>query len=146
MPLPRGALDLSVGATRDVADELQPSGSLSLTRETPRGTLTAALSQDVRTSDRSNELRTTRASLGYTHEINALSQIGLSASFAELSPAPAARRSTIPPAPICAPHTATRSPATGSSPRATNTASATRTPSAPQHPTASSSPSNASSH
>ena len=85
LPLPRGSLALSVGATRDVADELQPSGSLSLTRETPRGTLSAALSQDVRTSDRSNELRTTRASLGYTHEINALSQIGLSASFVEIA-------------------------------------------------------------
>ena len=85
LPLPRGALALSVGATRDVADELQPAGSLRLTHEMPRSTLTAALSQDVRTSDRSNELRTTRASLDYTHEINALSQIGLSASFAELS-------------------------------------------------------------
>ena len=85
LPLPRGALELSVGATRDVADEIQPAGSLRLTHEMPRSTLTAALSQDVRTSDRSNELRTTRASLDYAHAINALSQIGLSASFAELS-------------------------------------------------------------
>ena len=85
MPLPRGSLALSVGATRDVADEIQPAGSLRLTHEMPRSTLTAALSQDVRTSDRSNELRTTRASLDYTHQINALSQIGLSANFAEIA-------------------------------------------------------------
>lgn len=85
LPLPRGSLALSVGATRDVADEIQPSGRLRFTHEMPRSTLIAALSQDVRTSDRSNELRTTRASLDYIHEINALSQVGLSASFAELS-------------------------------------------------------------
>jgi hypothetical protein len=85
LPLPRGALALSVGATRDVADDIQPAGRLRLTHEMPRSTLIAALSQDVRTSDRSNELRTTRASLDYIHEINALSQIGLSANFAEIS-------------------------------------------------------------
>ena len=50
-----------------------------------RSTLTASLSQDVRTSDRSNELRTTRASVGYDYEINSLSGIGVSANFAELA-------------------------------------------------------------
>ena len=84
LPLPRGSLAVSAGVTLDVADELQPAGSLDLSREFARGTLTAALSQDVRTSDRGNELRTTRASLGYTHQINTLSSLSLSASHAEL--------------------------------------------------------------
>jgi len=84
LPLPRGSLDLSAGVTLDVADELQPVGSLAFSRAFARGTLTAALSQDVRTSEPGNELRTTRASLGYTHQINTLSSFSLSASYAEL--------------------------------------------------------------
>jgi hypothetical protein len=84
LPLPRGSLGFSAGVTLDVADEFQPVGSLDFSREFARGILTAELSQDVRTSDRSNELRTTRASLGYTHQINTLSSLSLSANYVEL--------------------------------------------------------------
>jgi hypothetical protein len=85
LPLPRGSLAFSVGATRNVANDIVPSGSLEFTHEMPRSTLTASLSQDVRTSDRSNELRSTRASIGYDYQINALSSVGVSANFAELA-------------------------------------------------------------
>jgi hypothetical protein len=39
----------------------------------------------VRTSDRSNELRSTQASVGYDYQINSLSSVGISANFAELA-------------------------------------------------------------
>ena len=85
LDLPRGSLAFSVGATLDTNDNLVPSGRLNFTHQMRSSTLTASLSQDVRTSDRSNELRTTRASVGYDYEINSLSGIGLSANFAEVA-------------------------------------------------------------
>jgi len=85
LPLPRGSLAFSVGATRDVANNIVPTGSLNFTHEMPRSTLTASLSQQVRTSDRSNELRSTQASVGYDYQINSLSSVGVSANFAELA-------------------------------------------------------------
>ena len=85
MPLPRGALEVSLGATSDVSDTIRPVGRVGLTHEMARSTLTASLERQVRTSSRANELRTTRASLGYNYEINSLSQIDVSASFAELA-------------------------------------------------------------
>jgi hypothetical protein len=85
LPLPRGSLAFSVGATRDVANNIVPTGSLNFTHEMPRSTLTASLSQQVRTSDRSNELRSTQASVGYDYQINSLSSVGISANFAELA-------------------------------------------------------------
>ncbi|MGI3212166.1 hypothetical protein ACROSR_13735 [Roseovarius tibetensis] len=85
LPLPRGAIALSLGATSDVSDTIRPVGSLDFTHEILRSTLTASIERQVTTSDRSNELRTTRASVGYDYEINSLSGIGVSANFAELA-------------------------------------------------------------
>lgn len=85
LPLPRGSISLSLGATSNVEDTLVPVGSLDFTHEMPRSTLTASLQRQVRTSDRSNELRTTSVEVGYDYEINSLSGIGLSANFAEVA-------------------------------------------------------------
>ena len=85
MPLPRGAIEISLGATSDVDDTILPVGSLEFTHEMKRSTLTASLERQVRTSSRSNELRTTRASLGYDYEINSLSALEFSANVAELA-------------------------------------------------------------
>jgi len=85
LPLPRGSLAFSLGATRNVANDIVPSGRINFTHEMPRSTLTASLSQDIRTSDRSNELRSTQASVGYDYQINSLSSVGVSANFAELA-------------------------------------------------------------
>jgi len=87
MSLPRGALEISLGATSDVSDTIRPVGSIAFNYEMPRSTLTATLNQQVATSSRSNELRTTSASLGYTYEINSLSNLSFLANFAELSQA-----------------------------------------------------------
>ncbi len=87
MPLPRGAIEISLGATSDVDDTVRPVGSLDFTHEMKRSTLTASLERQVRTSSRSNELRTTSASLGYNYEINSLSDISFSANYAELKQA-----------------------------------------------------------
>jgi len=87
LPLPRGSIELSLGATSDVDDTVRPVGSLDFTHEMKRSTLTASLSRQVTTSSRSNELRTTEASLGYNYEINSLSEISFSANYAELKQA-----------------------------------------------------------
>lgn len=87
IPLPRGALEISLGATSDVSDTIRPVGSVAYTHEMTRSTLTAALERQVATSSQSNELRTTRASVGYNYEINSLSNIDFSASLVELSQA-----------------------------------------------------------
>lgn len=85
MPLSRGALEISLGAASDVDDTILPVGSVDFVHEMKRGTFTASLERQVTTSTRSNELRTTRASLGYNYEINSMSNLFLSANFAELA-------------------------------------------------------------
>lgn len=87
MLLPRGAIEVSLGATSDVDDTIRPVGSLNFIHEMKRSTLTASIERQVTTSSRSNELRTTRASLGYSYEINSLSDLEFSANFAELAQA-----------------------------------------------------------
>ncbi|MBE0454236.1 MAG: hypothetical protein IBX58_11200 [Roseovarius sp.] len=84
MPLPRGGLAFSLGATSDVDDTIRPVGSLAVTHEMARSTLTASLERQVTTSSRSNELRTTRASVNYTYEINEISDLGFSVNVADL--------------------------------------------------------------
>lgn len=84
MPLPRGALEISVGATSDVSDTIRPVGSVDFTHEMKRSTFTASLERQVSTSSQSNELRTTRASLGYSFDLNTLSDVKFSANFAEI--------------------------------------------------------------
>ena len=85
LPLPRGSLSFSVGATRNVANDIVPSGSLNFTHQMPRSSINASLSQDIRASDLGNELRSTRASVGYNYQINSLSSIGISANYVELA-------------------------------------------------------------
>ena len=83
MPLPRGGVSISLGASSDVDDTIRPVGSIDFTHEMLRSTLTASLEREVVTSSESNELRTTRASVGYNYEINSLSDLSFSANFAE---------------------------------------------------------------
>ncbi|RKF12383.1 hypothetical protein D6850_18090 [Roseovarius spongiae] len=85
LPLPRGAIEVSLGAASDVSDTIRPVGSVEFTHQMKRSTLTASLERQVQTSSRSNELRITQASLGYTYEINSLSDLEFSANFAEFA-------------------------------------------------------------
>jgi hypothetical protein len=85
MPLPRGTFEVALGATSDVSDTLHPVGRVGLTREMKSGTLAASIERQVSTSSRSNELRTTRASLGYSYRVNSVSDLELSATAAELA-------------------------------------------------------------
>lgn len=87
MLLPRGALEISLGATSDVADTIRPVGRLNFSHEMKYGTVTATLERQLSTSSRANELRTTRGSLAYLHEINSVSDVTFSANFAELAQA-----------------------------------------------------------
>ena len=86
-PLPRGALAVSLGVASDVGDTLRPVGSLDFTHEMTRSTLTASLNQQVSTSSRSNELRTTQASLRYDYAINSLSGLAFTADVASIAQA-----------------------------------------------------------
>ncbi len=83
MLLPRGSLDISVGATSDVDDTIRPVGSVGFTHQMKRSTLSGSLERQVATSSESSELRTTRALLDYNYEINSISDLGFSASYAE---------------------------------------------------------------
>ncbi|MBC7153940.1 MAG: hypothetical protein H5U19_04880 [Rhodobacteraceae bacterium] len=85
LTLPRGAIEISLGATSDVSDTIRPVGSFNFTHEMKRSSLTARVERQVTTSTRSNELRVTRASVDYRYEINSLSDLSLTANFAELA-------------------------------------------------------------
>jgi hypothetical protein len=83
--LPRGSLSFSIGATRNVNNDIVPTGRINFTHQMLTSSFNASLSQDIRTSDLSNQLRTTRASVGYNYQINSLSSIGISANYVELA-------------------------------------------------------------
>lgn len=87
MPLPRGGIEFSLGVASDVDDTIRPVGSVIFTHETARSTLTASLERQVTTSSRSNELRTTRASLDYLYQITEISDLGFSVNLTELDQA-----------------------------------------------------------
>ena len=87
MPLPRGALEISFGATKDVEDTIRPVGSVGFTHEMRRSTLAASLERQVTTSSQSKELSTTRAAVDYDYEINSLSDMSFSANVVKLADA-----------------------------------------------------------
>jgi hypothetical protein len=87
LPLPRGALEVSLGAASDVSHKVRPVGSVNFTQEMKRGTLQASLDRQLRTSLLSNELWSTQASLQYRYGINSLSSAAFSVNFAELTQA-----------------------------------------------------------
>ena len=85
LELPRGALDVSLGVSSDVSGRIRPTGRANVTYELARASFTAGIEQEFSTSTQGTELRNTRASLGYRHEVNSLSQIAVSANFVEFA-------------------------------------------------------------
>ncbi|WP_050929930.1 hypothetical protein [Aestuariivita boseongensis] len=87
MPLPRGALEISLGLANDVANRTRPVGALRFQHEMATSTLTASIERSVSTTLRSEETATTRASLGYTYEINSISVLGFSLNYVDINQA-----------------------------------------------------------
>lgn len=80
LELPRGALSSSIGATRGQSDTTRLTGSLNWRHDLPRGSLTADLSRSVTNGDNDEDALRTRLSLGYNHQINAISSFGITLS------------------------------------------------------------------
>ena len=82
--LPTGTLAVSVGPTESDVGSTEVVGSMAYTQELPTGTITSAFERSFRTSDESEELRVTRASLGYDMDINSVSGLVFEANYAEI--------------------------------------------------------------
>lgn len=84
--LPRGELSFSLGITQGASFDALPIGSVSYTSDLPRGRLTAGLSRSVSISDTLNQATTTtRARLGYTLDVNDLSDLSFNLSYADIA-------------------------------------------------------------
>ncbi len=80
--LPRGAVGGAIGLTRAADGDIDATAALNFRRDMPRGTLNASLTRDVTPRfDDSNVLRTV-ARVDYDYDINNISGIGLTATFA----------------------------------------------------------------
>ena len=78
--LPRGSLDLSVGATRAVSGATELTGSLAYVRELPLGAITLNANRSVTTTDDGERLRTS-LSAAYDRPINSLFDLGVDATY-----------------------------------------------------------------
>lgn len=82
--LPTGALAVSVGPTHSDVGDTEAVGFLTYSQELPTGTITSTFERSFRTDDESEEIRVTRASLGYDMDINSVSGLVFEADYAEI--------------------------------------------------------------
>lgn len=80
--LPTGALDLSLGLTRGVDDEISATGSLRYAQDYAGGQVTAALRQSVTAGNDDTEQRLSAVTLGLSHDLGNLGTLGLDAAWA----------------------------------------------------------------
>ncbi len=86
LDLPRGGLEVSLGVTESDDTSSRAIGNLAYSHELPSGAFTANLSQSATTRNEDNdEAVRTSLTLGYDHQITAISRIGASANFADLN-------------------------------------------------------------
>ena len=78
--LPRGSLDVSVGATRAVSGATELTGSIDYVHELPLGAITLSAARGVTTTDDGERLRTS-LSAAYNRPINSLFDFGVDASY-----------------------------------------------------------------
>lgn len=87
LDLPRGGLQVSLGATRGAGFGTRPIGRIDYRAELPQGRITAGLSRAVSFSNTQNAItRTTRANLSYRIDVSALSALDFGVAFADISP------------------------------------------------------------
>lgn len=81
MELPRGSVSGSLGVTRSPAGDIFTTASMSYRHPLPRGNFSLALNRGIGTDANDNDVARTALSMGYSHQINALSNLNLNASF-----------------------------------------------------------------
>jgi hypothetical protein len=79
--LPLGTLGFSLGATRGDSGDIYPTASLNLVRQLPDGTLTADLSQSLRSGSDDRQRRVTAVSVGYARDLTPLSSLGVNLAY-----------------------------------------------------------------
>ncbi len=83
--LPRGSIEYSLGITRGDTFTPRPIGQLAYVAEMPRGIFSASLSRSAAISDILAEAtETTRARIGYVHDLTALSALSLELNYADI--------------------------------------------------------------
>ncbi|MCB6180110.1 hypothetical protein LHP98_18485 [Rhodobacter sp. Har01] len=82
LDLPTGALSARLGLTQPEGGDVELIGGLSWRRDLPTGRLTASVERAVKATNQDEQRLTTFVSLGYDHDINAVSGIGLDMSYA----------------------------------------------------------------
>jgi len=84
---PAGSLEIGFGAVDAEGADPQVIGSLSYSRDLPRGEITASLSRSVSVNDDADVQRTTRAALGLSHMVNDRSSLAFNLDFTDISDA-----------------------------------------------------------
>ena len=79
--LPTGALDFSIGATKESGSDVGLIGSVNYTQDLPTGSVRVGINRNVTVNNNDEERISTTADIGYSHSINDLSSIGLDLSF-----------------------------------------------------------------
>lgn len=82
LDLPTGALSASLGLTRPEGGDVELIGALLWRRDLPTGSLTARAERSVRTTNSDEQRLTTFLAVGYDHQINDVSGLGLDMSYA----------------------------------------------------------------
>ena len=84
MDLPTGALDLTFGASRASGGSATWIGSLGYNHELPRGGIRASLNRQAGTNSADEDVTTTRAQLGWAHEMTDTTGIDLSLDYLDV--------------------------------------------------------------
>lgn len=87
LDMPLGELEVGVGLVTGDNIDTAAIGSLSLSRDLPEGSLTAALTRTVSVNDESEAQSTTRTAIGYRLPVNDLSSLAFDLSYARISDA-----------------------------------------------------------
>jgi len=87
LTLPTGSISVSLGAVRGENGDTDAIGNLAYTHNLPAASITASVDRAVSTSTEGNDIRTTRAALGYLQTINALSSFALGFDYVEVADA-----------------------------------------------------------
>jgi hypothetical protein len=81
LELPTGALDVTLGATRSPGGSSTWIGSLGYNHDLPRGSINASLNRSGGTTSADEDVTTTRARLGWSHELTPATGIDVSIDY-----------------------------------------------------------------
>lgn len=81
---PAGTFEIRLGSVDGEGSDPQVIGGLTYSRALPTGEITASLSRNVSVNVESEVQQTTRASLGFSHELNAISSVVFNLDYTEV--------------------------------------------------------------